>query len=273
MFGTKRSETMFSSAGAIAALVYHNTVRSIRKGHSHAALSLFSNIAQSLLFVAVFFVLFDILGLRGSAIRGDFLLFVMSGIFLFLTHTKSMGAVVSSEGPASPMMHHLPMNTAIAIMSAALGALYVQVLTVVIILGVYNAGWGPIEIYNPIGAIAALLLAWFSGVAMGLVLLAIKPWYPGVVMVLSTIYARANMIASGKMFVANALPAKMLALFDWNPLFHIIDQSRGFVFINYNPHYSSFLYPLYVSIALMAVGLMGEFYTRRHASISWQARR
>ena len=171
------------------------------------------------------------------------------------------------------MMHHLPMNTTIAIISAALGSLYIQVLTIVIVLGVYHAGWGPIEIYDPVGAMGALLLAWFSGIAVGMVMLAIKPWYPGFVMIATTVYARANMIASGKMFVANALPATMLALFDWNPLFHIIDQSRGFVFINYNPHYSNLAYPIYVSIALISIGLIGEFYTRRHASISWQAKR
>jgi ABC-type polysaccharide/polyol phosphate export permease len=63
----------------------------------------------------------------------------------------------------------------------------------------------------------------------------------------------------------------MLVMFDWNPLFHCIDQARGFVFINYNPHYSSVSYPVYVTIALIMIGLMGEFYTRRHASASWGA--
>jgi len=65
----------------------------------------------------------------------------------------------------------------------------------------------------------------------------------------------------------------MLVLFDWNPLFHIIDQARGFTFINYNPHYSNWVYPLLVSIALLMIGFMGEAYTRRHASRSWGARR
>ena len=62
------------------------------------------------------------------------------------------------------------------------------------------------------------------------------------------IYTRANMIVSGKMFVANALPAYILSFFIWNPLYHIIDQSRGFVFINYTPHHSSITYPVWVSI-------------------------
>ena len=87
------------------------------------------------------------------------------------------------------------------------------------------------------------------------------------------IYMRANMIASGKMFVANNMPTYMLDMFNWNPLFHTIDQGRGFIFLNYNPHYSSIAYPIKVTLACLMIGLMGEFYTRKHASASWSAGR
>lgn len=84
-----------------------------------------------------YFILFSILGLRSSAVRGDFLLYVMSGIFLYLTHTKAMSAVVGSEGPASAIMQHGPMNTVIAICSAALAVLYIQILSLAVILSIY----------------------------------------------------------------------------------------------------------------------------------------
>jgi ABC-type polysaccharide/polyol phosphate export permease len=42
------------------------------------------------------------------------------------------------------------------------------------------------------------------------------------------VYQRANMIASGKMFIVNTRPPFMLTMFDWNPLFHCIDKARGF---------------------------------------------
>ena len=73
-----------------------------------------------------------------------------------------------------------------------------------------------------------VVLAWMSGIAVGLVFMAAKPWAPGPIGLLSMVYQRANMVASGKMFVANSLPPFMLSMFDWNPLFHIIDQTRGF---------------------------------------------
>jgi len=271
MFQQRVRRSTFHSALNLLELIYHATVRSVRKTHGNAIVGLVMSIMQTIILVLLFYLMFSILGLRGSAIRGDFLLYIMSGIFLFLTHNKAVGAVMGSEGPASPMMNHAPMNTTIAIASSAIASLYIQVLSLFVVLFVYHVGFNRFDILEPLKAFGMVLLAWFSGVAVGLVFLAAKPWAPGFVGLASQIYTRANMIASGKMFVANTLPGYMLAMFDWNPLFHCIDQARGFVFVNYNPHYSSVTYPLFLSVALIMIGLMGEFYTRKQVSISWSA--
>jgi ABC-type polysaccharide/polyol phosphate export permease len=273
MFQASRPRSHARGALQLLELIFHSTVRNLRKDHGNAVIGLLMNILQTVVLVLAFYLMFSVLGMRGSAIRGDFLLYIMSGIFLFMTHTKAMGSVVGSEGPASPMMKHAPMNTIIAISSAALASLYIQLLSMAVVLWVYHAAFVPIHIHQPVGAMGMVLLSWFSGVAIGMVFLALKPWMPDVVKVVSSVYARANMIASGKMFVANTMPGYILVFFTWNPLFHTIDQARGFVFINYNPHFSNIAYPLLLSIGLMFLGLMGEFYTRRHASISWSAGR
>ena len=273
MFQSPVKRNNIGSAASLVELIYHGTVRQLRKSHGNAVIGLLMNILQSMIFVLGFYVMFTVLGLRGAALRGDFMLYIMSGVFLFMTHTKAMQAVSGSEGPASAMMQHSPMNTIIAITSAALASLYIQILSVIVILFVYYTFSTPFVIAEPIAALGILLLAWLTGVAVGLVFLAAKPWSPSFVGVATIVYARANMIASGKMFVANTLPPAMLAMFDWNPLFHCIDQMRGAVFINYTPHNSSIEYPIYACLALVMIGLMGEFYTRRSASASWNARR
>ncbi|MEM1432246.1 MAG: ABC transporter permease [Pseudomonadota bacterium] len=273
MFQATPPRTRSRSVFQLGELIYHATVRHVRKDHGNAVIGLLLNMMQTVIFVLAFYFMFSVLGLRGMAIRGDFLLYIMTGIFLFMTHTKAMGAVIGSEGPTSPMMKHAPMNTLIAISSAALGALYIQILSMVVILWIYHAAFQPISIHDPVGAMGMVLLAWFSGVAIGMVFLALKPWMPDVVKVTSSIYSRANMIASGKMFVANAMPGYILAFFTWNPLFHAIDQARGYTFLNYNPHFSNITYPIVLSLVLMFIGLMGEFYTRKHSSISWMAKR
>ncbi len=269
MFVRQAKRSSLGSAASLLERIYHATVRQARSGNGNAVVALLLNIMQSMLFLGVFYLMFTVLGARRSAIRGDFVLYLMSGIFLFMTHTKAMKAVYGAEGPTSGMMQHGPMNTMIAITSAALSSLYIQMLSVLVILFVYHALVTPIHIEEPAGAFWMLMLSWAAGVGVGMVLLALKPWSPNFVPIIVTLYSRANMIASGKMFVANTLSYTMLKVFDWNPLFHTIDQSRGFVFINYNPHYSSISYPIYVTIGLITIGMMAEFYTRQHASRSW----
>jgi ABC-type polysaccharide/polyol phosphate export permease len=273
MFQNIKPRSTLQSALVIAELVYHTTVRNVRKGHANAFMAIVSNLFTAIILVLAFYVMFSVLGLRGAKLRGDFLLYLMSGIFLFLTHVKTVGAVAGAEGPSSPMMQHAPMNTIISISAAALSTLYIQTLTLVVLLFVYHVAFTPISIAEPVPAFGMFLSSWFVGVAVGLVLLALKPWFPTFVGLFTMVYQRANMVASGKMFVANSLPSFMLAMFDWNPLFHLIDQCRGFTFVNYFPRYTSIEYPLYIGIVLLVIGLMGEFYTRQYASFSWNARR
>ncbi|WP_109465416.1 ABC transporter permease [Albibacillus kandeliae] len=273
MFAHRDNSSTLSRMATTCELIFHSMVRSVRSKNSNALMAILVNIMQMVVFVAVFYIMFSVLNLRRSAVRGDFLLYMMSGIFLFMCHVKAVGAIASADSASSPMMQHAPMNPFIAVASAALSALYLQVLSMLVILVLYHIAMTPITIYDPIPAIGMVLLAWFTGCGVGLIFYSIKPWFPGFVSIASTVYQRANMIASGKMFLANTLPGFMLPIFDWNPLFHTIDQARGFVFINYNPHFSNWKYALWVGVALLMIGLMGEFYTRRNASISWGARR
>jgi ABC-type polysaccharide/polyol phosphate export permease len=271
MFNYARPKTRLRGALEIFELIFHASVRNVRKTHGNAVIGLLMNIFQTVLLVAVFYIMFDLLGLRGAAIRGDFLLYVFSGIFLFMTHVKTVGAVAGAEGPTSPMMKHAPMNTIVSIAAAALSALYTQTISAALVLYVYHAAVTPVVIHDMIGMLEMFLLAWFSGAAVGMMFMAMKPWLPEITPMLSQIYQRVNMIASGKMFVANMLPGYILRMFDWNPLFHIIDQGRGAMFLNYTPRFTSISYPLTITVICLVLALMLEFYTRKHASLSWGA--
>jgi ABC-type polysaccharide/polyol phosphate export permease len=271
MFQREVQKSGLQIALGILGLIFHAAVRNVRKSHGSAVVGLLLNILQSVIMVGVFYMTFELLGMRSAALRGDFLLYVMSGVFMFMTHVKALGAVAAADGPTSPLMKHSPMNTAVSIAAAALGALYLQVLSAGVILYVYHAAMNPITIHQPVETMGMLLLAWASGAALGMLVAAARPWWPEGVGIISSVYMRANMIFSGKMFVANMLPGYLLPVFDWNPLFHIVDQTRGFVFLNYTPRYTSISYVVYCTLILLLIGLMAEFYTRKYASASWGA--
>ena len=272
MFQQRHTTNIFFAGLTTVALIYHMTVYRLRKGDRNAIIGLLMTILRGMLLVAMFFLFFYVLKVRSSPIRGNFIVYIMTGVFMFMTHNKGIQAVLSSESAVSALMKHTPMNTAIAMSASALAALYQQFLACIVLLIFANTFIEPLNIEHIYPCIGLFVLAWFSGCSIGLVFRAVEPWAPKAVRMISQIYMRLNMFTSGKMFVANALPGAMLPYFTWNPLFHIIDQARGFAFLNYNPHYTNLFYPVAITFAALLLCLMGEFYTRRQASLSWGAK-
>lgn len=253
-------------------VIYHSTVREIRKSDGNAFVGLLKEILQSLILVGIFYVMISLMNLRGTAIRGNFVVYILSGIFMYMTHVKAVGKVAGSGGPTGSMMKHAPMSTLAAIVSSAISALYLQILAACVILFVTHTLLEPVDIHSWKGTVGCFFLAWASGVSVGLVFLALTPFLPNLMPIVTQIYQRANMIFSGKMFVANSLPAHVLPFFSWNPLFHTIDQARGFAFLNYYPHNSNLNYPIYFTLVMIVLGMMLEHWARKYASESWSRR-
>lgn len=275
MFRTKsRRNTVFSTGFITLELIFHDAIRNIRKSHASAVLGLLMTIGQSVLMIIFMYFLFSLLGVRRVAVHGgDFLLFVMSGVFMYRTHVSTLAAVSGADGPTSAMMMHAPMNPIISIMGAALASLYRQTISAIVILFLYHALLKPISIPYPLGVLEMHILAWTSGVGIGMVFRSIRPWQPDLATLLTTFFTRINMIASGKMMAANYMAPTLRSWFDWNPLFHIVDISRADFFVNYVPRYTSVSYAVYFTLVVVVIGLMAEFFTRQHASESWGKRR
>lgn len=176
---------------------------------------------------------------------------------------------MGADSPTASMMMHAPMNTLLSILTVALAGLYMQVLSIAIIIFAVHVLRGGLEVYNPAGLLFPFFMAWASGLAVGIIFLSLKPFAPKLIPLIAMMYRRANMITSGKMIPANYMTAGMVSWFDWNPLFHAIDQARGAAFVNYIPHRSNMEYPVYFSLALITIGLMIEFWLRKNMSESW----
>lgn len=267
-----RHSSAWTAAYKMAGLTYHLTVRAAGGSSGNPLFTLAMNILQTLVFIIALYMTMTLLRVTPAALNGDFVVFLVAGVMAYMTYNKSMKAVYGADGPLSPMMQHPDMNSLVAIAAAAFGALYQQVLTAGVILFGYHVAFTPVEIAEPAFAAFMMIAAWVFGIATGLVLLAIRPWAPKLAPLLMMIISRVNVFASGKMMLGNTLSFYLLKLFDWNPLFHCIDQMRGAIFINYTPRNSEVGYIFEVSAALIVIGLMMEFFTRRRVSASWNAR-
>lgn len=271
MFERRKTTSLAGAAFVTFSLIYHQTVYNLRTSSRNALAGLMLIIAQNLMLVLIFLGMYYIIGLKTSPIRGDFLLFIMSGIFVYMTHVKAVGSVASSYSVSKALVKHEPLNAAVMISAGALSALYQQTLGCLVILLFYHLAFEQITIYQWQGVAAMFLLAWFSGCCIGVVFLGLTPWAPKAAGFITTVYSRINMFASGKMMVANSIPGFLLPWFEWNPLFHLIDQGRGFMFINYSPRVTDLLYPVWVSLGALMVGLLINFTTRKYESASWGA--
>ncbi len=269
---TRVNRTLFGASMSFMELLFHSIVRDARKSSGNATLGLLIVMLQSLTMLAIFFLLFTVLGMRSVAIRGDFVVFLLTGIFLFLTHNKAVSSAMGAVSPLGGLTLHTPISSLLNIMASVLSGLYLQVLGFALILLVVHIMRGGLEFYNPAGLIFPFFMAWASGIAIGLMFGVLRPFAPKFIPMIAMMYRRANMITSGKMLPANYMSAAMITWFDWNPLFHTIDQARGHAFVNYFPHHTNMEYPVYLSLTLVMIAMMIEFWLRKNMSQSWGKR-
>ena len=132
--------------------VYFGHVGGMRKFSCwNAVLGLIGSMMQTVIFIMTFYFMFQLMGARSSPFKGKYMLYIISGIAMFMVHNTTVQAVAGAEGSTSGMMQHAPMHTIFAACLAALqGALstnnYHQK-----IWSIYHFTVNSLEIFNPIG--------------------------------------------------------------------------------------------------------------------------
>ncbi|MEY8801968.1 ABC transporter permease [Leisingera sp. XS_AS12] len=241
--------------GAVSAAgrLHNATAAEVARGHDHLLLSIAANVAQTLILVGVFYLFSILTGFGTAMVRGDLLIYLITGVCMFNLHIRAMGAVLSGGriGAQNDAAHP-------GLAASALACLYVQAYSIAIVAGAYHVFIKSFSIDDAAGLAIAFILCWLSGVGAGLIFLSAKGVFPRLSALAAQAYSRFNMIGSGQMFVANMLPAHVLVYFKWNPLFHLIDQARGFAFLNYSPWFSNMWYPAAATGVLLVVGLLAR---------------
>lgn len=241
--------------GAVRAAdrLHNATAAEVSRGHEHLLVSIAANVAQTLILVGVFYLFSILTGFGTAMVRGDLLIYLITGVCMFNLHIRAMGAVLSGGRPGAQDDTVHP-----GLAASALACLYIQAYSIAIVAGAYHAFIKSFSIEDAAGLASAFILCWLSGAGAGLIFLSAKSAFPRLSALAAQAYSRFNMIGSGQMFVANMLPAHVLVYFKWNPLFHLIDQARGFAFLNYSPWFSNMWYPAVATGILFVLGLLAR---------------
>lgn len=277
MEAVRRVQGPLGGAVRLAEVLRAMVVQSVRHETGRSPLGFLAVLARPLILLGVFYAMIELAGARGLAIRGSTTTFLLTGIFCFLVHVSTLQKVAQAARRARGLLFHAPASLLVIVLAQALGALYVHALAAAAILGVAGLAGVALEIRDPAGLVVPWLLAWASGLGIGMILMGLGQVAPGLADGLSLVYTRVQFFTSGKFWAANivhmVLPADWLAEVALaNPLLHIIDQCRGAAFVNYFPKYTNLAYPAAVTFVLLLLGLMVESRMRRGFSLS-RARR
>lgn len=252
----------WSAARSFASVCYSSTLRDLRRGHANAAIAILSEMLQAIILLAVILTFLHVLNLGQMMLRGNAALSILTGVFLFLIHTRTVIKVAMSTTNAAQLLHR-PLSPRALYFGAALSGLYVHIMALLLVgLGTHVL-LTPIVVDNVPLTVGCLLLAWLSGLGAGVLAASIRPIAPKFIQITTSLYARGNMVFSGKMVLAGGLSASALNYFLWNPLFHIIDQARGAIFINYTATTTGLTYPALFGGGCFLLGLMIDFRLRR----------
>lgn len=263
--GASVEQGFLTEVYAFGSLVYALVVRDLRTEHKNAALGILISAAQPVVMGLIFYGFMVLMGGRGGHIRGDSLTFVVIGFIIFFTHIRTVTAVAGSL--RQDMLNHQRLTPFLMISVKAISALYKNVFALIILLIANYLLRDVYELQDPLLFISVLFWCWLGGIAAGTIFLALDRYlsWGGV---LSTTYVRIMFFTSGKFFVASKIGGTIRPYFDWNPLFHLLDQGRGAIFLNYGARTTSMSYAITVVLMLLVVGFLTESYVRRHYNVS-----
>ena len=112
---------------------------------------------------------------RRRVCRGDFVIFIMSGVFfIYDPYRRDLGSR-HSRGPCVADDAACSDEYGDRGCLGRVGFFYMQLLSIIVILGFYYFAFTPFVIEEPLGTFMMFVLAWFSGCAIGLVIYALKP--------------------------------------------------------------------------------------------------
>ena len=267
MTTASQSKSLFWGMLEFMDLVFHSVVREVRTQSGNATFGILKEFTNIVVFLGIFYIISVFMG-RGGSIRGSLVLFLLTGIILFLTHIKAIASVRTASNATSAIMMHTPMTVILSILAKSFAGLYFQfvaVMAIVFFLWIFGAD---LTVHDPGGMVIPSILAWTSGISIGMLFMIFAPIAPLFVKNVSPLYQRAQMFTSGKFMPAAYLPVSFIGYFSWNPLFHAIDQARVAAFVNYNSDVTNLAYPFWFTVVAFTFGLMGEFWARKNLSKS-----
>lgn len=263
----KRS-SFAGGAAALGFLLFALTVRALREAAGGAAVGFLRGALAALAFCLVFYFVITFFGLGFVTVRGDLMVFILIGAGFFFLMQYTVMATIKAMRAGWRMAPHPHLSPILFVYAESLAVLYNWTLAIVAIFVGNAFVVGRMEFETPLLIFPLFALAWLTGIGIGLVFGFLLGWFSWAAM-LKRVFFKIMFFTSGKFTNANFIPPDMLPFFQWNPLFHLIDQMRDAAFVNYTAQKTNLIYPTLCCLALLGIGhLLYDYSIRRRNVMS-----
>ena len=199
-------------------------------------------------------ILFTLIG-RSSLSGVPVALFLVSGIMPFKFFSKVMTQLASAVQANKALFTYRQ----VSIIDPLITRLIIEVVTYIIVFCIILAvmAWlgFNIEMQDFLSFLMVNVLLISLGLGMGILLCVASAYWEDtgklVGMVMMPMF-----FMSGILFVATMVPQKYLYLFDWNPIFHIVELTRQSMFVSYTSPIGDWQYVAFCALVTNAAGLM-----------------
>ena len=239
-----------------------NFLRESRARFGEGRFAYFRALAAHVATIGIFFLLRHFLGAH-PAIPVDLFTSLVVGFFPYLLFITCMKSAASSLDSNKALLYYpgvRPLDFVFAFVTlegVTIVAAFVAMLTI-------NYQFVPMpRLHDPLETLMALVAAWLLGSGVGLCFMSLYVLFP-ILKTASSFLFRPLLFVSGVMYAATELPAFLIEILWWNPVFHTTEMAREGVAASYkSPLYEPW-YVAYWILGSWAAGLVLERYVRRN---------
>lgn len=237
-------------------VVYALILREIKSRFGEQRLGYIWALLEPIIFVAV---LSTIWSFRGSdSISGMGLeLFMVTGFVPFFLFRNIMSACMRALAANRQLLTFPQVQFYDLILARFLLEFCTSIIVFIIIVsGIYLTGLDNVAIDFPLGVLIGFCLMALFGLGLGLCLSSLLPIFPSMQPLSEAFLGRPLFLTSGLFFSADMLPESARPYLLMNPLFQIIEYTRGSFFKGVESPYFDPEYTIIFLIILLFIGML-----------------
>jgi capsular polysaccharide transport system permease protein len=234
--------------------VFALMMRELKTRFGAKKLGYFWAIAEPAAQASIMAVMFSLIG-RSSLSGVPVALFIISGVMPFKFFSKLMTQLAGSVQANKALFTYRQ----VSIMDPLITRLIIEAVTYIvvfcIILSVMAWIGFDIEMQDFLAFLMINILLISLGLGVGILLCVASAYWEDTPKVLGMVMM-PMFFMSGIFFTATMIPQKYHYLFDWNPIFHILELIRQAMFVSYTTPVGDWQYVAFCALVTNAAGLM-----------------